>query len=32
MNIVVPEEDKPRLIQIGAKSTSDAKLLNKNKK
>ncbi len=32
MNIVVPEEDKPRLIQIGAKSNSDAKLLNKNKK
>jgi len=32
MNIVVPEEDKPRLIQIGAKSTSGAKLLNKNKK
>jgi len=32
MDIVVPEEDKPRLIQIGAKSNSDAKLLNKNKK
>ena len=32
MNIVVPEEDKPRLIQIGAKSTSDAELLNEDKK
>ena len=27
MNIVVPEEDKPRLIQIGAKSNSDAEFL-----
>ena len=27
MDIVVPEEDKPRLIQIGAKSNSDAELL-----
>ncbi len=32
MDIVVPEEDKPRLIQIGAKSTSDAELLNEDKK